>query len=88
MNDSDAPSPLIVVAPSMVNPPPPCANAALASMQKARKKAVEPSQPARSGRVVAAADATVKNSAGTQIGAVLRAVPVMGMVDLPVIVMY
>jgi hypothetical protein len=38
--------------------------------------------------VVVAADAEGKDSAGAQKSAVLRAVPVMGMVDLPVIVMY
>ena len=68
--------------------PPPCACAALTARHKAKKKAVEASQPARSGRVAVAAGADGKDSAGAQMGAVLRAVPVMGMVDLPVIVMY
>jgi hypothetical protein len=68
--------------------PPPCACAALTARNKARKNAVEASQPARSGRVLEAADATAKDSAGAPMGAVVRAVPVMGMVDLPAIVMY
>lgn len=68
--------------------PPPCACAALTARNKARKRAVEASQPARSGRVAVAADAEGKDSAGAPMSAVVRAVPVMGMVDLPVIVMY